>query len=169
MQTVGPKRWRRPHNWALSCCNIRPFPNGWTRGRGRLRDRQGTEANKKIIRLTAFLPSRIEDRIGAIGPNSASAVIQRSASSAIERCLPTFVRTPKVAGRIGGNYRARSEQQRYFEPESGGLFPVRVGAVHPPVHYRQRQSGRMSFATFVVKLARAEVVAKLLPAAGRSI
>jgi hypothetical protein len=23
MQTVGPKRWRRPHNWASSCCNMR--------------------------------------------------------------------------------------------------------------------------------------------------
>src|SRR5262249_9690849 len=25
MQTVGPKRWRRPHNWASSCCNMRPI------------------------------------------------------------------------------------------------------------------------------------------------
>src|SRR5215813_1485648 len=25
MQTVGPKRWRRPHNWASSCCNMKPI------------------------------------------------------------------------------------------------------------------------------------------------
>jgi hypothetical protein len=78
-------------------------------------------------------------------------------------CLPFFEPQKSLSGSPAGTIERAAKQQRHFKkPESGGLFPARVGAVHPPVHYRQRQSGRMSFATFCRENRRATLGAPTL-------
>jgi len=74
-----------PDSLCAAAFAVNNFPVRRNFGSRRLCDGQGTEANEKIVRLIAFLPSRIEDRnIGAIGSSSASAVIQRSGRGAID-------------------------------------------------------------------------------------